>query len=139
MTVPTTPLLTVDAVIILNRKIVLIKRKKPPFKNNFALPGGFVEVGETTEAAVIREANEETGLSIDIIKLVGVYSEPSRDPRGHTVSVCYLAIGHGEPRAATDAAGVALFDIKELPDIAFDHQKMIDDAGDDINGILSKM
>ncbi|WP_048204629.1 NUDIX hydrolase [Methanococcoides methylutens] len=139
MTVPTTPLLTVDAVIILNRKIVLIKRKNPPFKNNFALPGGFVEVGETTEAAVIREANEETGLSIDIIKLVGVYSEPSRDPRGHTVSVCYLAIGHGEPRAATDAAGVALFDIKELPDIAFDHQKMIDDAGDDINGILSKM
>ena len=139
MTVPTTPLLTVDAVIILKGKIVLIKRKNPPFRNSFALPGGFVEVGETTEAAVIREAKEETGLSIDIIKLVGVYSEPSRDPRGHTVSACYLAIGHGEPRAATDAAGVALFDIKELPDIAFDHQKMIDDAGDDINGILSKM
>ncbi|WP_440952731.1 NUDIX domain-containing protein [Methanococcoides sp. FTZ1] len=139
MTVPTTPLLTVDAVIILNGKIVLIKRKNPPFRNSFALPGGFVEVGETTEAAVIREAQEETGLSIDIIKLVGVYSEPSRDPRGHTVSVCYLAVGHGEPRAATDAAGVALFDIKELPDIAFDHQKMIEDAGDDINGILSKM
>lgn len=139
MTVPVTPLLTVDAVIILNRKIVVIKRKNPPFKNNFALPGGFVEVGETTEAAVIREAMEETGLSIDIIKLVGVYSEPSRDPRGHTVSVCYLAIGHGDPRAATDAAEVALFDIKELPNIAFDHQKMIEDAGDDINGILSKM
>ena len=139
MTVPTTPLLTVDAVIILNGKIVLIKRKNPPFRNSFALPGGFVEVGETTEAAVIRESQEETGLSIDIIKLVGVYSEPSRDPRGHTVSVCYLAVGHGEPRAATDAAGVALFDIKELPDIAFDHQKMIEDAGDDINGILSKM
>ncbi|MGM0770034.1 MAG: NUDIX domain-containing protein [Halobacteriota archaeon] len=139
MTVPITPLLTVDAVIILNRKIVLIKRKNPPFKNNLALPGGFVELGETTEAAVIREAKEETGLSIDIIKLVGVYSEPSRDPRGHTVSVCYLAIGHGEPRAATDAAEIALLDIKELKDIAFDHQKMIEDAGDDINGILSKM
>ncbi|WP_135604227.1 NUDIX hydrolase [Methanococcoides sp. NM1] len=139
MTVPTTPLLTVDAVIILNGKIILIKRKNPPFKNRFALPGGFVEIGETTEAAAIREAYEETGLFIDLVKLIGVYSEPSRDPRGHTVSVCYLAIGHGKPKAATDAAEVAPFDLKELPDIAFDHRKMIDDAGDDINGILSKM
>lgn len=95
MPVPTTPLLTVDAVIILNGKIVLVKRNNYPFKNEFALPGGFVEVGETTEAAAIRESFEETGLSIDLIKLIGVYSDPSRDPRGHTVSVCYLATGHG--------------------------------------------
>ncbi|NOQ47796.1 MAG: NUDIX domain-containing protein [Methanococcoides sp.] len=139
MPVPTTPLLTVDAVIILNGKIVLIKRNNYPFKNEFALPGGFVEVGETTEAAAIRESFEETGLSIDLVKLIGVYSDPSRDPRGHTVSICYLATGHGKPEANTDAADVALFDPEKLPELAFDHRKMIDDAGDDINGILSKM
>ncbi len=103
MTAPMTPKLTVDAVIILNRKIVFIKRKNFPYKDMFALPGGFVEIGESTEQAAIREAYEETGLSIDILKLIGVYSNPSRDPRGHTVTVCYLAMGHGTPRADSDA------------------------------------
>ena len=137
--VPITPKLTVDAVIILNGKVVLVKRKKPPFKGRYALPGGFVEIGETTEEAVVREALEETGLSIQIIKLLGVYSDPSRDPRGHTVSVCYLAKAEGMPVAGSDAEDVGLFDHMNLPELAFDHYKIINDSKDDIDGILSKM
>ena len=89
---PATPLLTVDAVILYNNKkdIVLIKRKNPPFKNGYALPGGFVDVGETVEDACIREALEETNIKVKIIKLIGVFSDPKRDPRGHTVSVAFL-------------------------------------------------
>ncbi|ATU08525.1 NUDIX domain-containing protein [Methanohalophilus portucalensis] len=136
---PKTPLLTVDGVIILNRKIVLIKRKNEPYRGSFALPGGFVEIGETTEEAVKREVMEETGLLIEILKLVGVYSDPSRDPRGHTVSVAYLAVGKGEPKADTDAADVGCFDPNNLPELAFDHQRILNDAGDDIDGVLSKM
>lgn len=137
--IPITPKLTVDAVIILNGKVVLVKRKKPPYKGRYALPGGFVEIGETTEEAVVREAREETGLSIQIIKLLGVYSDPSRDPRGHTVSVCYLAKGEGVPVADSDAEDVGLFDHNNLPELAFDHYKIINDAREDIDGILSKM
>ncbi|RNI13792.1 NUDIX hydrolase [Methanohalophilus sp. RSK] len=136
---PKTPLLTVDGVIILNGKIVLIKRKNEPYRGSFALPGGFVEIGETTEEAVKREVREETGLLIEILKLVGVYSDPSRDPRGHTVSVAYLAVGKGEPKADTDAADVGCFKPNNLPELAFDHQRILNDAGDDIDGILSKM
>lgn len=137
--IPVTPKLTVDAVIILNGKIVLVKRKKPPYKSRFALPGGFVEIGETTEEAVVREVCEETGLSIQIIKLLGVYSEPSRDPRGHTVSVCYFVLGEGTPRADSDAEDIGLFEIEDIPELAFDHNKIINDAREDIDGILSKM
>jgi 8-oxo-dGTP diphosphatase len=98
-----------------------------------------VEIGETTEHAVKREAKEETGLSIKIIDLVGIYSEPARDPRGHTVSVAYLAIGEGIPKADTDAEEICLFAPQQLPKLAFDHEKIIRDAGDKINGILSEM
>ncbi|MDO9517816.1 MAG: NUDIX hydrolase [Methanosarcinaceae archaeon] len=136
---PITPKLTVDAVIILNGKIVLIKRKNPPYQGNFALPGGFVEIGETTEEATVREVHEETGLSIEIIKLLGVYSDPLRDPRGHTVSVCYLVSGEGEPKANSDAEDIGLFDITDLPRMAFDHNMIIDNSRDDIDAILSKM
>ncbi|MDG6242787.1 MAG: NUDIX hydrolase [Methanolobus sp.] len=134
-----TPKLTVDAVIILNRKIVLIQRKNPPFQGKFALPGGFVELGETVEEAVSREVLEETGLIIEIVKLLGVYSEPSRDPRGHTVSIVYLAMGTGVPKAATDAEEVCLFDLQEMPEMAFDHNRIIENARGDIYGILSGM
>ena len=137
--VPITPKLTVDAVIILNGKIVLIKRKNPPYQGNFALPGGFVEIGETTEEAIVREVQEETGLSIKIIKLLGVYSDPLRDPRGHTVSVCYLVFGEGKPKADSDAEDIELFKITDLPQLAFDHNTIIDNARDDIDAILSKM
>ncbi|MHC1577037.1 MAG: NUDIX domain-containing protein [Methanosarcinaceae archaeon] len=136
---PNTPKLTVDAVIILNGKIVLVKRRNPPYQGKFALPGGFVEIGETTEDAAARESAEETGLSIGIIKLIGVYSQPTRDPREHTVTVCYLARGEGEPRADSDAEDVQLFDIENIPELAFDHNKIIKDAGEYIHGILSKM
>ncbi|MGP8321797.1 MAG: NUDIX domain-containing protein [Methanosarcinaceae archaeon] len=134
-----TPKLTVDAAIILNGKIVLIKRKKPPYKGMFALPGGFVEIGETTKEATVRESYEETGLLIKIIKLLGVYSDPLRDPRGHTVSVCYLAFGEGDPMAGSDAEAIELFDITDLPQMAFDHNMIIDTTRDDINAILSEM
>ena len=81
---PTTPLLTVDAVILVNNKsaLVLIRRKNPPFQGELALPGGFVDVGETVENACIREAKEETNININIIKLIGVFSDPKRDPEG---------------------------------------------------------
>jgi 8-oxo-dGTP diphosphatase len=135
--VPVTPLLTVDALIIYDGKIVLIRRKNPPFKGRFALPGGFVEVRETVEAAVVREAKEETGLEIELVKLLGVYSEPLRDPRGHTVSICYLAKGRGKLKAGSDAKETGLFGLNEIPELAFDHNKIIENAKSDINGILS--
>ncbi len=134
-----TPKLTVDAAIILNGKIVLIKRKNQPYQGKFALPGGFVEIGETTKEATVREAYEETGLSIEIIKLLGVYSNPLRDPRGHVVSVCYLASGEGNPEVGSDAEAIGLFDITDLPQMAFDHNIILDNARDDIYAILSKM
>jgi 8-oxo-dGTP diphosphatase len=137
--VPETPKLTVDAVTILNGNVILVKRKNPPYKGMFALPGGFVEIGETTENAVLRELKEETGLSAEIVKLLGVYSDPDRDPRGHTVSVCYLLNGNGRPVADTDAKEIGIFDITEIPELAFDHNKIINQAREDIYGILSKM
>lgn len=136
---PITPLLTVDALIIYGGKIVLIRRKNPPFANQFALPGGFVEVGETVEEAAIREAKEETGLDIKLLKLLGVYSDPSRDPRGHTVSVCFLAIGRGNLKAGSDAKDTGLFSLNEIPKLAFDHNKIIENATSDVDGVLSEM
>jgi 8-oxo-dGTP diphosphatase len=134
-----TPKLTVDAVILYNGRIVLIQRKNPPFQGKFALPGGFVNIGETVEDAVAREACEETGLSIEIVKLLGVYSDPLRDPRGHTVSICYLSLGHGILKADSDAKDVFLFNVDRLPEMAFDHNKIVEQARGEVNGILSKM
>ena len=122
---PPSPSLTVDAIILFNGQLVLIRRKNPPYQGCYALPGGFVEIGETVEQAVAREVQEETNLQIKIIKLVGVYSEPSRDPRGHTISVAFLAEGYGVPIGGDDAACVELFDINNLPELAFDHADMI--------------
>jgi len=132
-------MLAVDAIILLNGKVVLIKRKNPPFENCYALPGGFVEKGETVEQALAREVKEETGLDIIIIKLVGVYSEPDRDPRGRVVSLCYLAEARGEPVPGADAKEVAVFAPSELPELAFDHEQMIHDAKEDIDEILSEV
>ena len=87
---PCTPLLTVDGVVVEDGAVLLIRRRNPPFAGQYALPGGFVDVGETVEAAVVREVQEETGLATAIERLLGVYSDPTRDPRGHTVSVTYL-------------------------------------------------
>ncbi|HPJ30427.1 MAG TPA: NUDIX hydrolase [Methanothrix sp.] len=123
-----TPLLATDALILFGEGIVLISRENPPFQGFYALPGGFVEVGETVEEATRREAKEETGLDITLLKLVGVYSEPHRDPRGHVVSISYLAWGRGELAAGSDAKSVQVFDPKELPPLAFDHATIIRDG-----------
>jgi 8-oxo-dGTP diphosphatase len=134
--------LAVDAIIIYRNKLVFIKRVHEPYKDKLALPGGFVKDDETVEEAVIREAKEETGLDAGIIKLTGVYSEPHRDPRGPVVSICFIlkATG-GELKAATDAKDAVLLDINDIPELAFDHNRMIDDAKkeDHLNGILSGM
>jgi len=122
------PSLTVDGAIINNRKILLIKRKNNPFKNKWALPGGFVEYGERVEDAVVRETKEETGLDTKIKKLIGVYSDPERDPRGHTVSVVYLlGIINGDIKSGDDASDIKFFNLEKLPDLSFDHNKIIND------------
>ncbi len=132
--------LTVDAIIPYEGKIVLIKRKNDPFKGFYALPGGIVEYGESVESAVLREVEEETGLEGEIYKLVGVYSDPNRDPRGHFVSICFIVLPKGgELKAGSDAKDVALFSLDSLPKLAFDHEKMIKDAEAMLRGVLSKV
>lgn len=126
--IPKTPLLTVDALIIYpDDSIVLIERKNRP--HGWAIPGGFVDIGETVENAVKREAKEETGIDIEDVKLLGVYSDPKRDERGHTVSIVYTSAPKdpSKPPVAGDDAGKAkLFSLNDLPEkIAFDHRQII--------------
>jgi len=116
----------VDAVISNGRGIVLIRRKNEP--HGWALPGGFVDIGETVEEAVAREALEETGLSITDLRLVGVYSNPNRDPRFHTVSIAFSAHAEGDPIGGDDAAEAVYFSTSNLPkNIVFDHEDIIND------------
>jgi len=123
------PKLTVDGVVVKDKKILLIKRKNQPFKGKWALPGGFVEYGEKTEDAVVREVFEETGLKTKVIHLVGVYSDPGRDPRGHIVSVVYiLEICDGKVKSGDDACEVMFFDLNQLPELSFDHGDILKDA-----------
>jgi len=120
------PMCTVDVIINMEGKIILIKRRYPPL--GWALPGGFVERGESLETAARREVKEETGLSLDNLEQFRAYSDPDRDPRFHTISVVFTAEGKGAAIAATDADEVALFDPGCLPgDMAFDHRKIIED------------
>jgi 8-oxo-dGTP diphosphatase len=127
---PETPKLMVDVIIPSERGVVLIRRGTEPFEGRWALPGGFVEVGETVEEAAYREAAEETGLAVEVARLVGVYSDPERDPRGHNVSVAFLArVLSGDLVAATDASEVAVLDPSSV-ELAFDHRKIIEDAID---------
>ncbi len=110
-------------------KIILIKRKNDPYKDYWALPGGMVEEDETVEEAAVREAEEETGVKIELKRLVGVYSEPDRDPRGRVVSVTYLAKPvSGDPKAADDAAELKLTEDFFGMELAFDHDQMLKDA-----------
>lgn len=128
---PTTPLIAADAIIELldeNNQIgiVLIERKNPPY--GWAIPGGFVDVGETIEQAAIRESKEEVCLDVELICLLGLYSDPARDERGHTATAIYVAKASGAPQAADDAKNVAVFNINTLPtNLAFDHDKVLQD------------
>ena len=127
-----TPYLSVDGIIELYdaheklRGIVLIERKNPP--HGWALPGGFVDVGETVESALVREMKEETSLDVEIVSLQGVYSDPSRDPRFHTVSIVYRCKAYGEPKAQDDAKAVHVISKTELSriDCVFDHDMIIE-------------
>ncbi len=126
---PITPALAVDTIIELldyNRKIVLIERRNPPY--GWALPGGFVDVGETLEAAAIREAEEETGLKVCLLSLLGNYSDPQRDSRGHTITPVYVAEASGEPVAADDAMNAEMVDPSAHgKTLAFDHELILSD------------
>jgi 8-oxo-dGTP diphosphatase len=109
-----------------DRPIVLIERLHEPL--GWAIPGGFVDVGETVEQAAIREAREETGLDVRLIALLGLYSRPDRDPRGHTVTVVYVGEAEGTPQAADDAKSCRIVRLEELPrPLAFDHADVLAD------------
>lgn len=127
---PVTPLLAVDAIIELldkpGRPIVLIERKNPPY--GWAIPGGFMDVGERIETAAIREAKEEVCLDVTLTALLGMYSDPKRDDRGHTVTAVYVAEAKGQPQAADDAKNLAIFNLDNLPgELAFDHKQVLED------------
>ena len=130
MAAPVTPRLAADIIIELRdrpgRPIVLIERKNPPY--GWALPGGFVDVGERLEQAAVREALEETGLRVTLTALLGCYSDPKRDARGHTVSAVYVAEAEGEATARDDAKDIAWHTLDELPAaLAFDHALILAD------------
>jgi len=120
------PFPTVDIIIELTEGILLIERKNPPF--GWALPGGFVDYGESLEEAAVREAREETTLVVSDLRLLGCYSDPSRDSRMHTISTVYAARGEGTPCAADDAANLRVFRLDELPQqLCFDHASILAD------------
>ncbi len=132
--------LTVDGIVLMDGKIVLIRRRNEPFKGKLALPGGIVEYGESVEDALRRELEEEIGLVCEPVKLVGVFSKPDRDPRGHFVSVCFLAKPvRGKLKAGDDAEDVVLISVEEAlsRELAFDHSEMLREAMR--SGVLSEV
>lgn len=131
---PQTPLCTVDTIILLcehplyrseRPAFVLIERKYPP--HGWALPGGFVDVGESLADAAVREAREETSLEVELTEQFFTYSQPQRDPRRHTVSTVFIGRAAGEPRAADDARRLSVFTEETLPPLAFDHAQVVHD------------
>jgi 8-oxo-dGTP diphosphatase len=124
------PKLTADAVLIKGNEILLIRRGREPFRGAWALPGGFVEVGERVEDACRRELMEETGLKGDLVDLLGVYGDPKRDPRGHTVTVAYVCKVGGivAVAAGDDADEARWFALDKLPELAFDHAQIVEEA-----------
>ena len=131
MPLPKTPALTTDCAIFDRQgRVLLIRRGHEPYAGAYALPGGFVEVGETVEAACRREVLEEVGIEVGALTLVGVYSDPSRDPRGHTVSVAYAALlpAATSPRSGSDAASAEWVADWRALSLAFDHAEILEDA-----------
>ena len=129
---PKTPYLTTDGIIELYegdtfKGIILIERKNEP--KGLALPGGFVDVGERVEDALIREMKEETNLDVQINRLLGIYSDPKRDPRFHTASAVFVAKAHGKPKGGDDAKEAKLYGLEEIPmdQLVFDHAKILHD------------
>ncbi|MGH7949723.1 MAG: NUDIX domain-containing protein [Candidatus Binataceae bacterium] len=123
---PVCPPIAADVIAEIGDRIVLIERRN--FPPGWAIPGGFVDMGEPVERAAMRELREETSLEVDIRALLGVYSRPDRDPRGHTISVVYVGTARGAPKAADDAKQIGLFDPREPPSpLAFDHAEIIAD------------
>jgi 8-oxo-dGTP diphosphatase len=123
---PTCPPIAADVIIEIGDSIVLIERKN--FPPGWAIPGGFVDLGETVEAAARREMREETCLEVELVDLLGIYSRPDRDPRGQTISVVFVGHARGTPKADDDAKAVALFSLDSLPDpLAFDHAEILSD------------
>jgi len=124
------PTPTVDVLVVEDNKILLVKRGQPPHQGEWALPGGFVEYGETLEAAAKREVKEETGIAIDLSAILGAYSDPERDPRGHTISVVFVGkmVG-GKLQGGDDAADARWYDINDLREeqLAFDHEMIVQD------------
>ncbi|RMA97923.1 NUDIX domain-containing protein [Hydrogenothermus marinus] len=128
-----TPYVAVDGIVqLFDEKdnfqgIVLIERKNPPL--GLAIPGGFVDIGETVEDAVKREMKEEISLDVEIVRILGVYSDPKRDPRFHTVSVVFICKAYGMPKASSDAKEVKIFKLEEIPfdKLVFDHEKILKD------------
>lgn len=131
-----TPRLAVDVIIEMgNGEIVLVQRKNPPY--GWAIPGGFVEYGESLEEAAVREAREETSLDVTLTRQFHTYSDPARDPRGHTVATVYVATAQGVPRGADDATEARTFQREILPpNIVFDHRKILEDYWTHRDGFL---
>lgn len=128
---PKQPALAADCVVFnSDGALLLIRRRNAPFKGRYALPGGFLEYGETTEEGARRELREETGIKAKGLRLVGVYSDPKRDPRGHTISVAYLTVAgaNAKPMAGDDAAAAHFVSDWKKQKLAFDHDKIVRDA-----------
>ena len=120
------PRATVDVIVEVDGGIALVRRRNPP--PGWAIPGGFIDYGERAEDAARREMREELGLDVELVALLGVYSDPARDPRGHTISSVYVGRAHGTPRAGDDAADVGIFSEETLPKpLAFDHARILED------------
>ena len=119
------PVPTVDIIIEVNGGIVLIERKNPPL--GWAIPGGFVDYGESLEKAAVREAGEETGLDVKLVRQLHTYSDPGRDKRQHTISTVFVAVATGEPVGGDDAVQAQVFTRANLPPLVFDHEKILQD------------